>query len=81
MTLALGLACTPSTWHDVIPAFPLPLATGDVEPIVNLQKLVGDIYDQSGYDMVINYQDNPIPALSNEDNAWLTEWLQQTGLR
>ena len=66
---------------DVIPAFPLPLATGDVEPIVNLQKLVGDIYDQSGYDMVINYQDNPIPALSNEDNAWLTEWLQQKGLR
>ena len=66
---------------DAIPAFPLPLAPEDVEPIVNLQKLVEDIYDQSGYDLVINYQENPAPPLTAEDNAWLNEWLQQQGVR
>ncbi len=66
---------------DVIPAFPLPLDPGDTEPIVNLQKLVGDIYDQSGYDLVINYQENPAPSLNDEDSAWLNEWLLQKGVR
>ena len=66
---------------DAIPAFPLPLAPEDVEPIVNLQKLVGDIYDQSGYDLVINYQENPTPPLRDDDNAWLNEWLQQQRVR
>jgi Protein of unknown function (DUF4058) len=67
--------------QDVIPAFPLPLAIADVEPVVNLQKLVGEIYDQSGYDLVINYQDNPVPPLTDEDNTWLNAWLLQQGMR
>jgi hypothetical protein len=64
-----------------IPPFPLPLAEGDAEPVVNLQGLVGEIYDQSGYDLAINYQADPVPPLEGEDAAWVDTWLHQRGHR
>ena len=67
--------------REAIPAFPLPLAVDDDQPIVNLQRLVGEIYTQSGYDLVINYQHSPVPPLAPEDEAWLNAWLHQQGLR
>ncbi len=66
---------------EAIPAFPLPLGFEDAEPIVNLQALVKAIYDQSGYDLVIDYQNDPIPPLAGADQMWLAQWLQQQGLR
>lgn len=60
---------------EPIPAFPLPLKETEPEPIINLQNLLGDIYDQSGYDLVINYNDPPVPALKEADSVWLAEWL------
>ncbi|WP_373528141.1 DUF4058 family protein [Nostoc sp.] len=39
--------------QDVIPAFPLPLRTGDSEPLVDLQSLLTGIYDRASYDLVI----------------------------
>ncbi|NET38932.1 MAG: DUF4058 family protein [Cyanothece sp. SIO1E1] len=54
---------------DPIPAFPLPLQETESEPIVNLQSLLGDIYDQSGYDLVIDYTESPIPPLTETDSA------------
>ncbi|MDB9527269.1 DUF4058 family protein [Oscillatoria sp. CS-180] len=58
-----------------IPAFPLPLQETESEPIVNLQNLLSDIYDQSGYDLVIDYTIPPVPPLPETDAAWLAEWL------
>jgi Protein of unknown function (DUF4058) len=66
--------------QDPIPAFPLPLREEDSEPIVNLQSLLGEIYDQSGYDLVIDYRQPPVPPLQLEDTAWLAEQLRQGGL-
>jgi hypothetical protein len=59
--------------QDPIPAFPLPLREADTEPIVNLQGLLAEIYDQSGYDLVIDYQQDPIPPLAKDDATWLAE--------
>ena len=59
--------------QEPIPAFPLPLRESELEPIVNLQGLVGDIYDQSGYDLVIDYNEEPVPPLEKEDAEWLVE--------
>ncbi|MGF1496258.1 MAG: DUF4058 family protein [Elainellaceae cyanobacterium] len=67
--------------QEPIPAFPLPLREGEVEPIVSLQGLLGDIYDQSGYDLVIDYGEEPVPPLGEEDALWLAEWLTQRGVR
>lgn len=66
--------------QEPIPAFPLPLREGEPEPIINLQGLLGDIYEQSGYDLVIDYSEEPIPPLAKKDAAWLAEWMSQIGL-
>ncbi len=66
---------------EPIPAFPLPLQVGDMEPIVNIQGVLHDIYDQSGYDLVIDYAVDPLPALASEDAEWLATRLQHVGLR
>ncbi len=41
--------------QDVIPTFSLPLRSGDTEPVIDLQALLNEVYDVSGYDLVINY--------------------------
>lgn len=64
---------------DAIPAFPLPLGAGDTEPIVNLKALLDEIYDQSGYDLVINYGEDPVPPLGDGDSVWLANYLEQGG--
>jgi hypothetical protein len=66
--------------QDPIPAFPLPLRDTEVEPIVNLQGLLAEIYDQSGYDLVIDYREAPVPPLSKEDAQWLVAWFRQHGI-
>lgn len=61
--------------QEPIPAFPLPLREGESEPIINLQGLLGDIYDQSGYDLVIDYNEEPVPPLEQDDAVWLANWI------
>ncbi|MEH2250348.1 DUF4058 family protein [Nostoc sp.] len=56
--------------QDVIPSFPLPLRTGDSEPFVDLQNLLAGIYDCASYDLVIDYSQEPLPALSEVETAW-----------
>ncbi|MEO0539376.1 MAG: DUF4058 family protein [Cyanobacteria bacterium P01_A01_bin.105] len=60
---------------DPIPAFPLPLRETESEPIINLQSLLSDIYDQSGYDLVLDYTEPPVPPLAKMDSEWLAAWL------
>ncbi|MCF2148659.1 DUF4058 family protein [Desmonostoc muscorum LEGE 12446] len=66
---------------DVIPSFPLPLRTGDTEPLVDLQSLLAGIYDRASYDLVIDYSQQPVPALSETDAAWADALLQEKGVR
>jgi hypothetical protein len=60
---------------DPIPPFPLPLRAEDPEPILHLKPLIDDIYDQSGYDLVIDYAQPPVPDVSEGDRVWLTRQL------
>jgi len=66
---------------DAIPAFPLPLRSGDVEPIVDLQALLNEVYDRAGYDFTIDYTAELVPALSESDAVWADAWLRERGLR
>jgi Protein of unknown function (DUF4058) len=61
---------------DAIPNFPLPLRSEDVCPVVNLRSLLDGIYDRSGYGFVIDYNQSPIPALSEDDAAWMQEAIR-----
>jgi len=65
---------------DVIPAFPLPLRDGDVEPIVDLQALLNTVYDRAGYDFTLDYTPDPVPALSEPDAVWADSLLRATSL-
>ncbi|MUG92506.1 DUF4058 family protein [Scytonema sp. UIC 10036] len=67
--------------RDRIPPFSLPLRSENAEPLVDLQKLVHEIYEQGGYDLRLDYNREPTPALSQTDAAWVNEVLRKQGLR
>jgi hypothetical protein len=64
-----------------IPQFYLPLQTGDVEPMVDLQAMIHEIYDQAGFDLTLNYQVDPMPGLAESDRSWLDVLLKEQALR
>ncbi len=45
--------------QDWIPSFPLLLRSEDSEPVVDLQGLLNEVYDISGYELVIDYSREP----------------------
>lgn len=67
--------------RDTIPSFKLPLRDGDLEPTVNLQQLLTAIYERSGYDLKLDYQQAPVPPLANQDADWANSRLESAGLR
>ena len=68
--------------QNPMPAFPLPLRSGDTEPIIDLQELFTQIYDIASYDLKIDYRNwEVIPALSEADTVWANTWLRDRGLR
>ena len=64
-----------------IPPFPLPLRQADQEPGVDLQRLLNQIYQRSGYDLKLDYQEEPVPTLAEDEAVWLDRLLKETGLR
>ncbi|MEM9976287.1 MAG: DUF4058 family protein [Cyanobacteria bacterium P01_D01_bin.2] len=72
--MGLGQACTRLICRNRFRHF---LCRCEQEPIVNLQELLGDIYDQSGYDLVIDYNEEPVPPLEKEEVTWLVNWMNQ----
>ncbi|MGB3192662.1 MAG: DUF4058 family protein [Limnoraphis sp.] len=70
----------PFNLRDSLPSFSIPLRSGDVEPMLNLQELLTTIYHRAGYDYRINY-DNSIteltPPLTESEQSWIRELLQQ----
>ena len=67
--------------QDVIPSFLLPLQTGDSEPLVDLQSLLAGIYDRASYDLVIDYSQEPVSQLSEENAVWAKALLREKGIR
>jgi len=64
-----------------IPQFLLPLQSGDTEPLVDLQSLLAQVYDQARFDMAINYTQETIPPLKEEDRMWADDLLREQGRR
>ncbi len=66
---------------DTIPSFPLPLKSGDREPLIDLQLLLSNVYNQASYDLAIDYTQEPVPLLSEEDRVWINTLLIEQQLR
>lgn len=71
----------PFNLPDPIPPFPIPLKSNDPELLVDLQRLLHEVYDRAAYDLEIDYQQDPIPPLSDEDTQWVDSLLKQHELR
>lgn len=66
----------PFTVRQPIPTFALPLQPGDTEPIVDINRLLHELYDRARYDMRLNYAQEPVPPLNEEDSKWAAELVK-----
>lgn len=67
--------------REPIPALALPLQVGDVEPMVELQQLFSEVYDQAGFDLRVDYAQPTAPLLPEADAGWADMLLREQGLR
>jgi Protein of unknown function (DUF4058) len=66
----------PFMLRDSMPALPIPLDSGQSEPVLVLQEVFNGVYDRAGFDLAINYhQPVPKPTLSAADQVWVTKIL------
>lgn len=59
-----------------IPAFPVPLRQEEPEPVVDLQRLLNEVYERARFDLAIDYSRPVKPPLPPEEAAWATEILR-----
>lgn len=64
-----------------LPVIPIPLRPGDDEAKLDLQAVLNTAYDRAGYDLDIDYRQEPDPPLEGEWAAWADRWLREKGLR
>ena len=67
--------------RHAIPAFRLPLKRGDTEPVLDIGKILHELYDRAGYDLALDYASEPTPPLSPGDAEWADALLGEKGLR
>ena len=66
----------PFSIRQPIPHFNVPLQEGDEEPVLDIGRLLHDLYDRAGYDLRIDYTAEPDPPLTAEDKTWIKDRLK-----
>jgi hypothetical protein len=74
-------ALYPFGMANPIPPIPIPLKPTEPEPTLDLQSLLQQVYDRAGYDLEIDYAQDPIPPLQGEDAEWVNALLRKNQLR
>jgi hypothetical protein len=67
--------------QNIIPSFSLPLRSDDREPVINLQELLNQVYEIYDYDLVVDFSQEAVPALNEEEKVWVDGVLKEKGLR
>ncbi|MBE9079637.1 DUF4058 family protein [Romeria aff. gracilis LEGE 07310] len=72
--------------HDLaksppIPTFWVPLKPEDNAIAINLKPLLDEIYELSGYDLDINYNQDPVPVWPVSELEWIDRQLKSQELR
>lgn len=49
--------------------------------MVPLNQMIHDLYDQAAYDLSIDYEEPPKPALKGEDAEWAEQQIIKASLR
>jgi hypothetical protein len=67
--------------REPVPSFSLPLLPSDDEPLVDLNRLLHELYDRAGFDLRIDYSQPPDPPLHENDAAWAAQMLHNAGVQ
>jgi len=73
--------CWPISVRQRLPILGIPLAKGDSDVPLDLGALVTGVYDQAGYEYLIDYSGPPDPPLNAADAKWANQLLKSRGLR
>jgi hypothetical protein len=65
----------PFSIRDRIPNFSIPLRLDELEPTLDLQILVDQVYQRGRYDLAIDYSQPTQPRLNSEDKIWASSLL------
>lgn len=61
------------TIRQVLPQIPIPLKPGELEVMVDLQRVFSTVYERAEYQLLLNYASPLRPPLSDADAAWRKE--------
>lgn len=64
-----------------LPPVPVPLLRGDDDVPLDLQKVFTRVYEDGGFDLVINYRKPPDVELPSDEAAWVDQHLRHVGMR
>ncbi len=62
-----------------MPVIAVPLRPGDSDVLLDLQRVLNEVYDRGGYD-ILDYHHPPKPPLTADLAQWAGQWLRQQGL-
>ncbi len=65
--------------QEPIPDFHIPLRRNEVEPVLPLNDILHAVYNEVGYDLMINYGREAIPPLTEAQAAWVREAVSLPG--
>jgi hypothetical protein len=61
----------PLNLPDRLPVIPVPLKSPDTDVVLDLGKVLDEVYEEAAYELSIDYQQAPPPpSLSTEEQAW-----------
>lgn len=64
-----------------LPVVEIPLRERDEDAHLDLQACIEQVYDRGAYHMAIDYKDQPVPALTEQREAWADEILRNARMR
>ncbi len=64
-----------------VPSFPVPLKTGEEEPLLNLQGVLRKVYERGRYHLAIDYTKPAQPPLTGDDSTWADALLGKNNLK
>lgn len=70
----------PISMREPLPTVPVPLKRKDAEVNLEMQAAFNRVYDEMGYDLLLNYQTDLPACLSTEEKPWVEDWLKSKNL-
>jgi len=67
--------------RQAVPSFPVPLKMGEEAPLLDLQAILGEVYERGRYHLAIDYTKPAPPPLSPEDTDWADSLLKDYRIR